>query len=351
MKMIVTGGCGFIGSNFVKYITKRSRRREEGHQVSRVFDKCTYAADPKRIKPLKIPLSKLDIVKTPWWQVLEVEKPDVIVNFAAETHVDNSIKSADEFIHSNYVGLHKIICGIREYFSDYRKKVFLVHISTDEVYGDMPTQSTKRFQETDALSPNNPYSASKAAADLMLRAMYHTYRDFDYAICRASNNYGPHQHQEKFLPTIVKSVLSDKQIPVYGDGSNVREWLWVEDFAVGIERIIDIYANQQRRHSVVDQIFNFGTDDCRNNLDVVKTVLELMNASEDFISFVKDRPGHDRKYAVNWEKAKTILGWSPQKQFYDGVNDVIYDVASSMGKASLRKLDRLRQRKVAANDG
>lgn len=321
MKILITGGCGFIGSNAAVYF------HEHGHEVI-VIDKCTYAADPMRL-PMDVPLQKDDIAVMNWPVTLEHLSPDVIINFAAETHVDNSIIGAQTFINSNYLGVYNLVMGFRNYVRDKPGKL-LIHISTDEVYGDLDFDTSRRFKEEDILKPNNPYSATKAAADLMIQALHHTYEDFNYVICRAANNYGPNQAMEKFLPTIIRSALEDEPIPIYGQGKNIREWLWVGDFVRGIAAVIDKCFPCEIL-TILNSIFNFGSRFNARNLNTVKLILRFMDKPKDLISFVQDRPGHDRKYALDWSRAVEFLGWSPEMDFEEGAMLVIEDIKERMG--------------------
>lgn len=317
MKILVTGGLGFIGSNAVDYFL------ENGHTVC-VVDKCTYAAN--KIDWAGVNVYKVDISTCSWSYILNQENPDVIVSTAAETHVDNSITSATEFLQANITGVYKIVQGVQQYNKLHNKNILFCHISTDEVYGDIDIDSNREFHEFDPLKPNNPYSATKAAADLLIAAMHHTYKDFDYLICRASNNYGPRQHLEKFLPTVISSVLLGKKIPVYGTGSNVREWLWVKDFCSGILAAIKQYMQFPEQFESGSRVLNFSSNVRKRNIDVVKEVLNLMNKDDSLISYVPDRPGHDRKYAVNSTLARSFLGWNPQMLFLDGLCIVVDDI-------------------------
>lgn len=321
MKILITGGCGFIGSNAVSYFHGR------GHDIE-VIDKLTYAADRKRL-PVGVLLYEEDIALVNWATLLNHITPDVIINFAAETHVDNSIIGAQEFINSNYLGVYNLVMGFRHYVKDKPGKL-LIHISTDEVYGDLDFDSVAKFKEGDILKPNNPYSATKAAADLMIQALHHTYEDFNYVICRAANNYGPNQAMEKFLPTIIRSALEDEPIPIYGRGKNVREWLWVHDFIEGIDTVIKKCFPCQIM-AIPNSIFNFGSRFEARNINTVKLVLRYMDKPKDLMSFVQDRPGHDRRYAIDWSRAKEFLDWSPEMDFELGIKLVIEDIKERMG--------------------
>lgn len=312
MRLLVTGGAGFIGSNFVNYCD------QIGKEVCGVIDKLTYAADPSRI-PEHIQLFRQDIATANLSYIFEKTDPDVIVSFAAESHVDNSITAVDAFIHSNYIGVHNILRHLRWYNQKFNKDIIYIQISTDEIWGDLPQESARQFNESDPIAPNNPYSATKAAGDLLIRAFYRTYGDFKSTICRASNNFGPNQHFEKLLPTVISKAYKNEPIPVYGDGSNVREWLYVDDFTRGILKAIE-YAPHEA------EVFGFGSNDTYSNIKIIKKVLKIMNKPESLISFVEDRKGHDRKYSVDYSKALGELGWLPETDFDIGLRIVVEDV-------------------------
>lgn len=316
MKVLITGGLGFIGSNAVDFFLKN------GHQVC-VVDKGTYAAN--KISWPGVDTYKVDIATASWSFLLNTN-PDVIVNFAASTHVDNSILDAREFIDSNIRGVYEIVNGIREYRKRIGKAVLLVQVSSDEVYGDIDPESNREFHEFDPLRPNNPYSVTKASADLLITALHHTYKDFDHIICRASNNYGPRQHMEKFLPTVISSVIQNKKIPIYGTGENIREWLWVEDFCSGILKAIERYREFPEPFDTIGKVLNFSSGVRKSNIEVVKEILHLMGTDESLISYVPDRLGHDRKYCVNARLANAMLDWKPTMKFTDGLCHVIDDI-------------------------
>jgi dTDP-glucose 4,6-dehydratase len=311
MNIMVTGGLGFIGSNFVNLTPG----------VQSVVDKCTYAADQNNIEREDISFFRQDIAEVNWPYLLEQQRPDILVNFAAESHVDNSIVGSSEFLKSNVVGVQRILDGIRNYRQQTGQKVLLIHVCTDEVYGDVSVDSEYRFKESDKLIPNNPYSATKAAAYLLINAYHRTYNDFDFVVARACNNFGPNQHSEKFIPTIIGHVENGKPIPVYGDGKNVREWLYVADFVEGICSIIGMY--QQSPRSVLGCTFNFGSSIHLDNLTLVHKILEIMRKTDHPVEFVSDRKGHDRKYAVDFSKAWQVLGWKAKTPFNVGLRKTI----------------------------
>jgi len=331
MKLLITGGAGFIGSQALQYY-----RNLTGDVT--VVDSLTYAGDVTRI-PEEFAFYQQDIAEVNWQFLLEKTAPEVILNMAAASHVDNSISGAGqvEFIQSNVVGVHKLVDGIRKYRMNTGKDILLLQVSTDEVCGDFAVDArTSGYYPWDRLSPNNPYAATKAAAELVIQAAYHTYQDFEYLIVRATNNYGPNQHFEKFLPTVISHALQDKPIPIYGNGSNIREWLYSGDFVRGIEMLLTAYrGGEVHVTDRVDRIFHFGSHDSFTNLEVVKMILNKLGKSQDLISFVDDRPGHDRMYRLNWSKMESF-GWSPSTPFQTtGLDIVIEDVKTRMEKTNV----------------
>jgi len=310
---IVTGGAGFIGSNAVNILL------DLGWSVF-VVDKLTYAGDRSRL-PSNVPLLEQDITQINWKALLKEARPDYIINFAAETHVDRSIKNADSFLQSNCVGVYNIVQGLRNYTKEYNAKCVLIHISTDEVYGDTSVGDRYEFSESDMLLPNNPYSATKASADLLIRSCFCTYNDFNYLIFRGSNNFGPNQHMEKFIPTVIRSAIQDLPVPIYGIGENIREWLWVEDFVKGIVHFSNL------RNVVI----NLGSCVRLTNLELVKKILSIMGKPESLIGFVPDRPGHDARYALNSSWACS-LGYEPTMlgSFDDRIKIVVEDITKRM---------------------
>jgi len=329
--IIITGGAGFIGSNALDYFLKPNYY---DYCPVAVVDKLTYAADRIRVDRYqnRVKFYPWDINDINWVHLFKTHDVHAVINFAAESHVDRSLMdfATEDFIASNYMGVAVIVNKIRAYKKQTGKSVLLVHISTDEVLGDMPVFSTAEYDENAPLRPNNLYSSTKASAELLLNAMHHTYNDFEYIIVRGSNNYGPNQHFEKFIPTVIRSALSNKKIPVYGNGTNTREWLWVEDFVNGIKLATDYgfrYMGEMPR-----RLFHFGSGLRKENIDVIRTVLRLLNKDgslEDNIEFVTDRLGHDRKYAISCESAKE-LGWKPTQTFEAGLQIVINDIDNRM---------------------
>jgi len=300
-KILVTGGAGFIGSAFVRLAVGKSKVV--------VLDKLTYAGDLKRLESVK---GKFGFYKTDVKDINAVEKifkterPDAVVNFAAETHVDRSIKSPRVFLETNILGTQNVLEAARK--SDVKR---FVHISTDEVYGDIKSGT---FTEESPLKPNNPYSASKAAADLLIRAYFRTY-GFPAMVVRPSNNYGPWQYPEKLLPLSVSRVMRGERIPVYGTGKNVREWLYVEDCAKGILRVLEKGA--------AGETYNLGSGEERKNIEVISSLLRAMGAGKDMIEFVADRPGHDIRYSLDSSKIRKSLGWRPETGFEEGLKETV----------------------------
>lgn len=300
-KLLITGGAGFIGSEFVRQSVKR------GQKVV-VIDKLTYAGDLQRLAEVKTKYTfyKVDISqKTKLDAVIKRERPHTIVHFAAETHVDRSIQDAEPFIQTNITGTQNLIDCARKY----KVKKFL-HISTDEVYGE---SQQGRFLESSAIRPRNPYSATKAAAEFIVRAAVKTYR-FPAVIIRPANNYGPWQYPEKLIPVIIFKALKNKKVPVYGKGKQIREWLHVRDCANGIHVIL--------KKGKIGESYNIGTYFEQENLTTVKTILKLLNKPASLIQFVRDRPGHDFRYSVNCAKLKK-LGWKPKVPFAVGIKETI----------------------------
>jgi dTDP-glucose 4,6-dehydratase len=301
MKVFVTGGAGFIGSNFVHYILK-----EHPDYEIVVLDKLTYAGRKENLQDVwdKITFLKGDITKKE-----DVEKAaknsDRIMNFAAETHVDRSIIDAGTFVLTDVLGVYNLLETMRKF--DVAR---FVQISTDEVYGHILKGS---FKETDKLNPRNPYSASKAGAELLCRAYFETH-GLQVIITRSSNNYGPYQHPEKLIPKTIIHALLNKPIPVYGTGENVRDWLYAEDNC----EAIDLALHKGKS----GEIYNIAANQELENIQVVKTILKFMDKPESLIRFVKDRPGHDLRYSLSTEKMRE-LGWKPETEFKVGIRKTI----------------------------
>ena len=303
MKVIVTGGMGFIGSNFINMLVSSANSAE----VINV-DKMTYASDPANLqKPEAVENYKLDISRLTGREHF-FENADVIVNFAAESHVDRSIRNSKDFIQSNVVGVHRLLEITRKLDLRYHQ------ISTDEVYGSLPLNSDKKFNENSAYNPRNPYSATKASADLLVKAYYNTY-GIKATISNCSNNYGPNQHPEKLIPKTVLNALNGMKIPIYGSGRQVRDWIHVADHCKAIRMIIE--------KGKPGETYLVGADGERSNLDVVGEILEILNKPDSLIEFVQDRPGHDQRYAIDSAKIRRELGWRPEIEFEQGLRETI----------------------------
>ena len=305
MRVLVTGGAGFIGSDLVRRLPR------EGFSVS-VIDKLTYAGDIKRIAEVlnMVKFYKEDITNSKKInEIFEKEKPEIVVHYAAETHVDRSILDPDTFFHTNVIGtLHLLKASLK-----YKVKKF-IHISTDEVYGELPLESKEKFTEKTPLQPNSPYSASKASADMLVRSFIETF-ELPAIIVRASNNYGPWQYPEKLIPLAISKLLCEEKIPIYGTGQNIRTWLYVEDFTEAILQIID--KGKER------EVYNVGSSEEKKNIDVIKKLLDILNKSEDYIEFIPDRPGHDLRYAVDTTKIQKEIGWKPKVSFEEGLRKTV----------------------------
>ena len=306
----MTGGAGFIGSNFIYYMLKK-------HPSDRIIcvDKLTYAGNLETLESAmekkNFKFIRADIAdRRAVYRIFEQEKPDIVVNFAAESHVDRSIENPEIFLQTNVIGTSVLLDACRKYGIDRYHQV-----STDEVYGDLPLDRPDLFftEETN-LKTSSPYSASKAGADLLVMAYHRTYK-IPTTISRCSNNYGPYHFPEKLIPLMIINALSDKKLPVYGDGKNVRDWLYVEDHC----RAIDLILQKGR----VGEVYNIGGHNERANIDVVKTILKELGKPEDLIEHVTDRKGHDRRYAIDPTKIHTELGWEPETKFEDGIKKTV----------------------------
>lgn len=304
MKLLVTGGAGFIGSHFVRLMMERK-------DVSLLinYDKLTYAGHLENLREFnghpRYRFVRGDIASSNL-VARHMKDVDHVVNFAAETHVDRSIHDAAPFLHSNVIGVQVLLEEARR-----RKIKRFLQISTDEVYGSLERGYAN---EESPVVPRSPYSASKAAADHLVMASYHTHH-LPTLITRAGNNYGPFQYPEKFLPLFITHAMSNQSLPLYGDGRNVREWLHVNDHCLGIERVL--------RRGKPGEIYNIGTGRGWTNINVAKLLLRLLNKPTSLIQFVKDRPGHDRRYALSISKMRRQLGWKPQIPFEEGLRDTI----------------------------
>ena len=305
--LLVTGGCGFIGSNFILYILAHY----PNYRIINL-DKLTYCGNLDNLCEVtqqpNFTFVKGDIEdREKIMALLHDEVVDCIVNFAAESHVDRSIEEPDLFLRTNVLGTQVLLEGARE-----TQVPLFIQISTDEVYGSL--DSTGEFTETTPLKPNSPYAASKTAADLMVRAYIKTY-GINAIITRCSNNYGPYQFPEKLLPLMISNAMEDKELPVYGDGLNVRDWIYVQDHC----RALDVILHRGKS----GEIYNIGGASERTNLEVVRTILEIVGKPESLIRFVADRPGHDRRYAMDFSKLKKELGWQPEVSFEEGIKRTV----------------------------
>jgi len=300
MRVLITGGAGFIGSNFVKYILK-----EHPEYEIVVLDKLTYAGRLENLRPVKnrIKFIKGDICCKE--DIKKVGKCEAIVNFAAESHVDRSIIDAGVFVKTDVYGTYNLL----EYARENKVKLY-VQISSDEVFGSREEGS---FKEDDVLSPSSPYSASKAGADLLCKAYWTTYK-LPIIITRSSNNFGPYQYPEKLIPVLILNALQDKPLPIYGDGLNVRDWLYVLDNC----RAIDLVMQKGR----IGEIYNIASGNEKRNIDIARFILKQLNKPFTLISFVKDRPGHDRRYSLDTSKIKK-LGWETLFNFEEALRETI----------------------------
>lgn len=310
MTIIVTGGAGFIGSNFIFYVLER-------HPDYRIvcLDKLTYAGNLSTLKSVmdnsNFRFVKLDICDKEGVDKLFIEeKPDIVVNFAAESHVDRSIENPQVFLETNIIGTSVLMDACRKY------KIKRFHqVSTDEVYGDLPLDRPDLFfYENTPLHTSSPYSSSKAAADLLVMAYHRTY-GLPVSISRCSNNYGPYQFPEKLIPLMIANCLANKPLPVYGEGINVRDWLYVEDHCKAIDLII--------HKGKVGEVYNIGGHNEMRNIDIVKLILKELGKDESLIKFVEDRKGHDQRYAIDPTKIHNELGWLPETMFKDGIKKTI----------------------------
>ena len=307
MNILVTGGCGFIGSNFVKFILQKY----PDYKIVNL-DKLTYAGNLENLKDIESSKNykfvKGDIADyTLVSKAIKENNIELVINFAAESHVDRSIQDPAPFVTTNVLGTQILLQASKE-----NNITRYVQISTDEVYGS--AAKDEYFTEDTPLSPNSPYSASKAGADLLVRSYWETYK-FPAIITRCSNNYGPFQFPEKLIPLMITNALEDKQLPVYGDGLYTRDWIYVIDHCRALDLIL---------HKGKDgEVYNIGGKSEMKNIDVVKIVLKELKKSESLIEFVKDRPGHDRRYAINSSKLENELGWKPEHEFGEWLKGTI----------------------------
>ena len=304
-KILITGGCGFIGANFIRHMLKT-------HPDCTIvnLDALTYAGNPDNLTEIAGDpryhfihgdIGDLEIVRQ------ALSGVQAVVHMAAESHVDRSIEDASAFVKTNVLGTFQLLeaarrLGVQKF----------IHVSTDEVYGSLGP--TGFFTETTPLAPNSPYSASKAGSDVLARAYFETYK-FPVVITRCSNNYGPYQFPEKLIPLMITNALADIPLPVYGDGLNVRDWLYVEDHCHAIDAVM--------RRGRPGEVYNIGGNNEWRNIDIVKLLLKELEKPQSLIQFVADRAGHDRRYAINSTKIKKELGWEPKTQFKDGIRHTI----------------------------
>lgn len=303
-RILVTGGCGFIGANFVRHQLATDPALEITN-----LDSLTYAGNPDNLAGVdsspRYRFVKGDVADRPFVTRLMAEgRFDAVVHFAAESHVDRSINDATPFLMTNILGTQCLLdaaraAGVSRY----------VQVSTDEVYGTLGPDDPA-FSETTPLAPNSPYAASKAGADLLVRAAHHTF-GMDVVVTRCSNNYGPYQFPEKLIPLFITNVMADVAVPVYGDGRQVRDWIYVLDHCKGVDAAL--------RHGKPGEVYNFGGKSERYNIDVTRQILALCGKSDSLIKYVTDRPGHDRRYAINCAKVEAELGWRPTVTFEEGL--------------------------------
>lgn len=303
MKLLVTGGCGFIGSNFIRLVLST---RQDYHIVN--MDSLTYAGNPNNLLDVKYHNQYEFVCESITNELVVddlVKSVDAVVNFAAESHVDRSLHGPTSFIKTNILGASLLL----EAAMKHKKRI--VHISTDEVYGSI---KEGMFNEKMPLHPNNPYSVTKASADMMAKVYFDTFKT-DVVVTRSSNNYGPYQYPEKFIPLVISNALEDKPIPIYGSGDQIRDWLHVTDNCKGILSALEL--------GHAGEIYNIGSHNEYTNLMIVTMILGLLNKPTSLMRFVEDRPNHDRRYAINFSKSTKDLGYNPSIKFLDGLPDTI----------------------------
>ena len=306
VRLLVTGGCGFIGSNFCRYVLQH---REDWSVVN--LDKLSYAGNPENLAEFeghpRYRFHKGDAADAACVDQLMSQGVDVVVNFASETHVDRSIAGPTEVWRNNVLLAETLLSAAHR-----RGAARFVQIGTDEVYGSLGPDG--RFTETSPLHPNNPYSASKAAGDLLALACHHTY-GLPVIIVRSGNNYGPYQFPEKLIPLFITHAIQEKPLPLYGDGLYVRDWVYVEDFCRAVEAVIE--------KGVAGQVYNVGGESERTNLDIARIILDIVGRTHYLIAHIKDRPGHDRRYANDFTKISTELGWKPRVALAEGLKRTV----------------------------
>ena len=310
MKIIITGGAGFIGGNFAHYMVNTY---PEDFFIC--IDSLTYAGNIDTLKPIinneNFKFIKADITdRNSIYDIFQKENPDIVVNFAAESHVDRSIENPEIFLQTNIIGTSILLDACLKYGN-----IRFHQVSTDEVYGDLPLDRPDLFfTEETPLHTSSPYSASKSSADLLVQAYQRTFA-LPTTISRCSNNYGPYHFPEKLIPLMIVNALANKKLPVYGDGKNVRDWLYVLDHCKAIDMII--------RKGNIGEVYNIGGHNEKTNIEVVKIVLDELGKSQDLITFVEDRKGHDQRYAIDPSKIKRDLGWFPETKFEEGIKKTI----------------------------
>ena len=320
MNILVTGGAGFIGSNFIRHML-------ENYDYKIVnLDLLTYAGNLKNLEDIdtdsRYHFVKGDICDRKLLKEIFCEFDiNVVINFAAESHVDRSIEEPEIFLRTNVLGTQALLDTAKQYWKldpnnkysrEFKEEVKFIQISTDEVYGTLGAEGY--FTEETNISPNSPYSASKASADMIVRAYYETY-GFPINITRCSNNYGPYQFPEKLIPLMINNALHNRTLPVYGDGKQIRDWLHVKDHCIAIDAVM--------HKGRIGEVYNIGGNNEKTNLEIVKLILKVLGKSEELIKFVKDRPGHDRRYAIDNSKITRELGWSPSITFEQGIIETI----------------------------
>lgn len=304
MHILVTGGAGFIGSNYVDLVLSE----HQGDSVT-VLDAMTYAGNPANLTPFESNPRYGFVAGNIADQALVDElvgQVDAVVNFAAETHVDRSLYEPEEFLQSNVTGVNVLLDAVR------RHGRRMVQVSTDEIYGDIPPGD--HSSENDPIAPRSPYSAAKAGGDMFCRSFFVSF-DTDVVVTRGCNTIGPRQYPEKMVPLFVTNALQGKPLPVYGDGMQVRDWLHAADHANAIDRVL--------RHGRAGEVYNVGAGNERPNIDVIRTILQRLGQDESLIRYVADRPGHDRRYALDWNKLRTELGWKPTRDFEETLHDTV----------------------------
>ena len=308
MRILVTGGCGFIGSNFIKHMVKEYPKYEITN-----YDKLTYAGNKKNVLECEY-YDNYHFVKGDICDYDKLEQTiksldiDTIINFAAESHVDNSIKNSDEFIKTNVNGTHTLLKLLHKFPINK-----FIQISTDEVYGTL-TENDEPFTEDTPLAPNSPYAASKTAADLLCRSFYETY-GYPITITRCSNNYGPNQYPEKLIPLMIQKAKNGEKLPVYGDGKNIRDWVHVQDHCEAIDVVL---------HKGEDgEVYNIGGECEKRNIEIVETIIDTLGGK---IEYVQDRKGHDWRYAMDISKIKNKLGWKPKVNFKIGMGELLNEL-------------------------